>query len=357
MRNYTDDSGVYHVECFIAGLSWRLHSNPQGVAELLLRRFKYLSKLIDKTSHVNHCHALEILSHGLGFVSWDAFNNQLKLVADGEPAPETWRRIMSKAFLLIGCDQKDVRIPIAHLRGLEDIAKVVSLETGINQGVILNNDFSRLCSAATWSEVVCRNPMKTCEPLYSFSAHGIFESSPACTQLSYDLEDLIDSTAPYDTQKRLKWLESMYTAQPNFVEATERLAKYYIDHGLASKALGIIKQPIDYVLSLVPDEFTGIVSYWSGQNRPILRLLFRRIEAHKALGNYYEALQAAEDLLYLSPSDGMQIRFELTELLKKLGRNDLAAEWKRAIRKGVLFWLPMISDDYLSELALDKAPS
>lgn len=351
---YVDDTGRYYVEDFVPHLSWYLVSNPASVAEKVLDRAKFAAKLLSVTASITHRRALEVIACGLDFNNWYAFKKHLSEVTTSAAASEAWREKMSKAFLLLGCNRADFRIPKEHLRRLEAVANKISEITDTPVSVLLDQFCSRLCSAGSWTEVVNRSPLKAIQPLYWFSkTWGHFEESPACFQLGEDLHVLLYGHAPASDDEILHWLKTTITFQPTFVDAALQLSRYYFDIGNASKALAIASFPAAHLISLIPDDYNGEISYWSVENRPFLRLLYVQMEAKEALGDFYGALDLAEDLLDFNPRDGLQVHLQVPRLLKRLGRPDIAQEWTKYIRSAHFFY-PVLHDRFLTELV--RAP-
>ncbi|MDH0760370.1 hypothetical protein N5C70_27295 [Pseudomonas juntendi] len=348
MSKYLDTAGRYHVENFVPFLFADLRMQPAHVADLVMSRAKYAAKILSAIAPIKYCRALDVVAYGLGFSTWFDFRRHLREVDDGVPASDSWCTKMAAAFLLLGCRDANVRIPIEHLQGVELIAKRISIITGLPRTKVLDQLCARLCSAGTWAEVVNRSPLHASEPLYTFSVRwGHFEESPACRQLSEDMYEIRDGSG---SMEFVQWLEFTVSVQPTFIEGAMQLGWYYLTTGQAAKALAVTGYSAEHMISLIPDEYYGDVSYWGTCNRPFLRLLNTRMLAHESLGQFTSALLVAECLLGFSPTDGMLTRFEIMRLLKKMGRADLALEWGKYIRKLSYTWEPILRDQFLSEL-------
>ncbi|MGE8067068.1 hypothetical protein [Pseudomonas sp. NPDC089569] len=352
MREYVDTSGLYHVEAFVSSLSTRLYFQPESIAELVLDRMKFAAKHLSKTACISHSRALEVIAIGLGFKNYFAFRKHLSEVTSTGAASDAWRTKMDKAFLLLGCDQADVRLPKEHLRGLTAIANCISALTGTPVAVLLDQICSRLCSAGSWLEVVNRSPLKASQPLFWFSKQwGHFERSPACSQMQDDLDDLLGhGYGPRASDQEIhRWLVTTLKYQPTFVDAALQLGWYYWKAGDPHRSLETAAFPVAYMSSLIPDEYNGAVSYGSVENRPYLRLLYMMMVAKESLGDYCGALDLAESLLDSNPRDNLGVRDVIPGLLKRLGRPDIAKEWTKKIRKEFLFH-PVLHDRLLTDL-------
>lgn len=352
MREYIDNSGLYHVEAFVPYLSGRLHFHPENVAELVLDRVKFGGKLLSKTACIGHSRALEVIAISLGFTNYFAFRKHLSEVTLTGVASDAWRTKMDKAFLLLGCDQADVRFPKEHLRGWVAIANSISRITGTPVPVLMNQVCSRLCCAGSWVEVVNRSPLKASQPLFRFSKEwGHFERSPACSQLRDDLDDLLGHgfAPPASDQEIHQWLKSTLKYQPTFVDAALQLNWFYWSAGDAQKVLEIAEFPLAYMSSLIPDEYAGALIFDRGENRPFLRLLYMEMMAKESLGDYFGALDSAESILDFDSLDRLVVRKDVPRLLKRLGRADIAKEWTKKIRKDIFFH-PVLHDRLLTDL-------
>jgi len=350
MREYVDKSGLYHVETFVSYLGVRLHFQPESITELVLNRVKFAAKLLSKTASVSHNRALEVIAISLGFQNYFAFRKHLSEVTLTGAASDAWRTKMDKAFLLLGCDQADVRLPKEHLRGLMAVANNISTLTGTPVAVLMDQMCSRLCSAGTWVEVVKRSPLKANQPLFWFSKQwGHFERSPACSQLQDDLDDLLGhGYGPQASDREInRWLETTLKYQPTFVDAALQLSWRYWKAGDPQKSLEIAKFPVAYMSSLIPND--GAVSFGSVENRPFLRLLSLMMLAKESLRDYFDALDLAERILDFSPCDGLGVREVIPRLLKHLGRPDIAREWAKTIRQEFFFY-PALHDRLLTDL-------
>ena len=128
MREYVESSELYYVEDFVPYLSGRLHSHPENVAELVLDRVKFAAKHLSKTACIGHSRALEVIAISLGFKNYFSFRQHLSEATLIGAASGAWRVKLDKAFLLLGCDQVDVRFPKEHLRGWMAIANSISID-------------------------------------------------------------------------------------------------------------------------------------------------------------------------------------------------------------------------------------
>ncbi|MDF9778778.1 hypothetical protein [Pseudomonas baetica] len=352
MRDYVDNSGLYLVESFVPYLSVRLHFHPELVAEQVLDRMKFAAKHLSKTACIGHSRALEVIAISFDFKNYFDFLNHLSEVTLPGAASEAWRTKMDKAFLLLGCDQADVRLPKEHLRGWTSIANSISTITDTPVAVLLDQMCSRLFSAGSWVEVVNRSPLKASQPLFWFSEKwGHFERSPACSQLRDDLDDLLHGgdAPPARDQAIHRWLETTLKYQPTFVDAASQLSWRYWKAGDVHKALEIAEFPVAYMNSLIPDEYTGTVADDCGENRAFLHLHYMKMVIKESLGDYFDALDFAERILFFNPRDGLGVRQDVPRLLKRLGRPDIAKEWTKKLRKD-FFYYPVMRDSLLTEL-------
>lgn len=319
---------------------------------------KFAAKLLSKTAYIGHSRALDVISISLGFKNYFDFRKHLSEVTLTGAAPDAWRTKMDKAFLLLGCDQADVRFPKEHLRGFAAIANTISMITGTPVAVLLDQMFSRLCSAGSWVEVETRSPLKASQPLFWFGTKwGHFERSPACSQLQDDLEDLLNHghASPARHQDILHWLEASLKCQPTFVDAALQLSWYYFKAGYAHKSLEVAEFPAAYMNSLIPDDYAGRVSFDCGENRSFLRLLYWQMMAKESLGDFFAALDLAERILYFDPLDRLVIRKHVTGQLKRLSRPDVAKEWTNRLRSKELFFYPVLHDRLLTELVREPS--
>jgi tetratricopeptide (TPR) repeat protein len=281
-------------------------------------------------------------------MDWHELLTHLNKASDHIPVPPDWLNKLNTALLVVGTNIKDVPLPNTQIVALESIAARISGVLNIQRSVVLDQVLAKLCSAGTWSEVTQRAMIPSPQPLYSMDTEwGHLRESPFCSSLSDALfATLFDQGHSYDYQ--IRWLERTFLAHPTFLRAADHLSHMYWEEFRYREALEIIDSSLATILPLV-DDSECLLDWYSGDNRPLLRLLYRQMEVRLALGDVPGALETAEYTLSLSPTDGVQIHLEIPKILRLLQKPNLAKAWTKLNRKVVLYH-PVINGYWLTQL-------
>lgn len=312
------------------------NTRPAEQAAKLGARMETTASLLEKAADLQHVEALEAVAHALRFPSSKDLSDHLAR-ARGFAAgrlPAGWLDALGGSVVLLVQAEDEVMLPAAQLDAFEHFGETLAMLTDAPKQRVLDGVCAALCGARTWCEIRGRSPLKAVTPLYTFvvpddasgdDVGGFFDESPACRQLTDDLDDRWQG---YDNftkpQKRAarRWVESALTAEPGFLEGGLALAWMQHDAGEPA-ALATARRFVRQAEALIPKGFKGRILWGHLGNRFYHRLLWLLLQVNHEHGLLAEAARLARKQLRLNPGDNLGLRYVLPLLL--LERGDVAA--------------------------------
>jgi hypothetical protein len=232
-------------------------------------------------------------------------------------------------------------MPPVQLAAFERLGQTLAMLTDAPKQVVLDAVCAHLCGARTWAEACSRHPLRAKCALYSFALPldeddaeqgGYFVESPACSQLTQELDDRredYDQMSKPERRRLRRWVEDALAAQPGFLEGGLSLAWMQHEAG-EPEAAATVNRFIRQAEALIPNGYKGPIAWSCLANRFYHRLLWLRLKLHHEAGDLASAAKSARKQLRLNPNDNLGVRHVLPLIL--LAQGDAMAAKRSAAK-------------------------
>lgn len=313
-------------------LSFWFTRYPDEQSRRLSERIKLAAKLLAKATNNPHSRALEAVAQAVRFRNWHDLSSHLARGegAEAESLPKAWLDALSAAIVLMVPVEDDVAMPAVRVDAFEKFGETLAMLTDAPKQVVLDAVSAHLCAGKTWAEVRSRSPLKTKSPLYTFvvpeggeagELGGYFDESPACRQLTEELDEQwqgYDQFKQPQKRKARQWVEAALASQPGFLEGGLALAWMQHDAGQA-EASSTVNRFIRQAEALIPAGYKGPIAWAQLGNRFYHRLLWLRLKLYHEIGDLPSAAKVARKQLRLNPQDNLGVRYVLALMLLEQG--------------------------------------
>lgn len=219
-------------------LSYLFEHHPQEQSRRMAERIKLAAKLLARVAGLQQSKALEAVAQAVRFRTWHDLSSHLVRGQEAAPQalPKGWLDALSAAVFIMVIVEDDVTMPAAQVDAFEQFGQTLAMLTDAPKQVVLDAVSAHLCAAKTWIEVRGRSPLKAKAALYTFvpampqeeaGLGGYFEESPACRQLTEELDEQwqgYDALTKVEKRRARKWVEHALASQPGFLEGGLSLA-------------------------------------------------------------------------------------------------------------------------------------
>lgn len=327
----------------------QITKNQLALSKEINARIKFGSKLLSHACSITRRQALDAFAVGVRFREWHELHTHLNKASDQTTIPPEWLDHLKTALHIVGTNNRTEQLPDSQIVELQAIAARISGVLNIPLSVVLDQVLAKMCSAGAWSDVIQRAVKTTPQPLYYMDTKWEhLRETEYCSRLNDELEQTLFERDHSD-EYRLRWLERTYSDNPAYLSGADHLSQWYLEEYKYDKALEIIDASLETILPLI-EEYKFGLTWWRYENRPLLRMLCRQMHIRLSLGDYSGALDTAEYTLSYCPTDELQVRSEISNMLRHLGKPNLAKAWSRQTKKNMAFHSPRINGYWLTEL-------
>ena len=138
--------------------------------------------------------------------------------------------------------------------------------------------------------------------------------------------ELLDSFDEDEISDRsyINALKRITQQEPDFIDAYAYMAYAFLEQGTPRKALNIALKGLAAGNRLIPEGFTGEISWLHPENRPFLNALYAAILANVHLQHHQNAVMLIDKILAYNPSDNPGARWLLGPELLRSGDHERA---------------------------------
>ena len=313
-------------------LDYLFDQHPAEQCGRLAERIKLTAKLLSRCTTLPQGKALDAVAQAIRFRHWHELSTHLTRGAETlhQTHPKVWRDALSAALVLMVVVEDEVSLSPARLSAFEQLGQTLAMLTDMPTQRVLDAVPARLCGGSTWLDVRKRSPLKAMAPLYTFvvperhdddDLGGYFEESPACLQLTEELDEQwqgYDAFSKVEKRRARKWVEDALASQPGFLEAGLALAWMQRNAG-QTEAASTVHRYIRQAEALMPAGFKGPLTWSHLGNRFYHRMLWLQLKLQHEAGELDSAARAARKQLRLNPNDNLGVRYVLPQLLLEQG--------------------------------------
>jgi hypothetical protein len=315
-------------------LSYLFAHHPQEQSHRMAERIKLAAKLLARAVGLQQSKALEAVAQAIRFRTWHDLSSHLVRGQEAAPQalPTGWLDALSAAVVLMVIVEDDVTMPAARVEAFEQFGQTLAMLTDAPKQVVLDAVSAHLCAAKTWTEVRGRSPLKAKAALYTFVAAmpheeaglgGYFEESPACRQLTEELDDQwqgYEQLTKVEKRHARKWVEHALASQPGFLEGGLSLAWMQHEAG-QGEASATADRFIRQAEALIPAGYKGPIAWANTGNRFYHRLLWLRLKLNHVASDLPSAVKVARKQLRLNPNDNLGVRYVMPLMLLEQGEH------------------------------------